>query len=422
MIQDTGGQDEQVTKPSGKKWRKHLIALAAVVVIAGISMPTLSQWYNGIPSVEQQSVLTAKVFNGELVRDIAVSGKLVAANAPTLYSPEPGKVTLLAKPGSQVAKGVVVARVESPELKALITQEESTLEGLKIEAQRGELTNAEAQLDLEKTLDNAIVRLTAAKREHQRANVSFKTNLISELDFVQTQDVLQEAKLAHKHAQKRVELAKKRLAFESQTRAFSVKRQTLILTELERRQYELDIRAPVAGIVGSWLVTQKEQVGDAQALMSVVDLSAYEAELNVPEFNADDLGIGLQVAITLAGKQLSGQISAISPEVINNQVKVRVSIAAENLTSMRQNQRLNARIEFERKSNVLMVKRGAFLKSAAGKTAFVVNNNIAKRTPIQIGSLSIEFVELTSGVRAGDTLIISDYQTFAQNDQLLLIN
>lgn len=420
MIQDTGGQDEQVTKPTGKKWTKPLIALAAVVVIAGISMPTLSQWYNGIPSVEQQSVLTAKVFTGELVRDIAVSGKLVAANAPTLYSPEPGKITLLAKPGSQVAKGVVVAQVESPELKALITQEESTLERLKIEAQRGELTNSEAQLDLEKTLDDAIVRLTAAKREHQRANVSFKTNLISELDFVQTKDVLQEATLAHKHAQKRVELAKKRLAFESQTREFSVKRQTLILTELERRQHELDIRAPVAGIVGSWLVTQKEQVGDAQALMSVVDLSAYEAELNVPEFNADDLGIGLQVAITLAGKQLNGQISSISPEVLNNQVKVRVSISAEHLTSMRQNQRLNARIEFERKNNVLMVKRGAFLKSAAGKSAFVVNNNIAKRTPIQTGSLSVEYVELTSGVRAGDTLIISDYQTFAQNDQLLL--
>ncbi|NQZ13016.1 MAG: HlyD family efflux transporter periplasmic adaptor subunit [Algicola sp.] len=420
MIQGTGGQDEQIAKPSRKKWRKHLIAVASVIVVAGFSMPTLSQWYNGIPSVEQQSVLTAKVFIGELVRDIAVSGKLVAANAPTLYSPEPGKITLLAKPGAQVAKDSIVARVESPELKALISQQSSALEQLKIEAQRGELINSEAQLDLEKTLDGAVVKLTAAKREHQRATLSFKTHLISELDFVQTKDVLQEAQLAHKHAQKRVELAKKRLAFESQTREFSVKRQILILTELERRQHELDIRAPVAGIVGSWLVKQKEQVGDAQALMSVVDLSAYEAELNVPEFNAGDLGLGLQVVITLAGKQLNGQINSISPEVVNNQVKVRVSISAENLTSMRQNQRLNARIEFERKNNVLMVKRGAFLKSAAGKSAFVVNDNIAKRTPIQTGSLSVEYVELTSGVRAGDTLIISDYQDFKNNEQVLL--
>ncbi|MCJ8271193.1 MAG: efflux transporter periplasmic adaptor subunit, partial [Psychrosphaera sp.] len=107
-IQGTGGQDEQIAKPSRKKWRKYLIAAAVVVGVAGISMPTLSQWYNGIPSVAQQSVLTAKVFSGELVRDIAVSGKLVAANAPTLYSPEPGKITLLAKPGTQVAKDSIV--------------------------------------------------------------------------------------------------------------------------------------------------------------------------------------------------------------------------------------------------------------------------------------------------------------------------
>jgi HlyD family secretion protein len=412
MIQGTQGQDEQVHKPITKKWRKFAIPVLAVVVLTVVSIPSLSQWYGGVPSIEREGLLTAKVFGGRLVRDIAVSGKLVAANAPKLYSPEPGQITLLVKPGAKVDKDAVVARVKSPELEALIKQESSMLERLKIDVQRGELTNSEAKLDLERSLDASIVRLKAQKRENERATIAFKTNVISELDLVKRKDALLEAQLFHQHAVKSFELAKRRLAFESQTRDFAVIRQRLILTELQRRQQALDVRTPVAGIVGSWLVAQKEQVADAQALLSIVDLSQYEAELNVPEFNADDLGIGLSVHMTLAGKPLSGEISAISPEVVNNQVKVRVFIAQNNAVKMRQNQRLNARIEFESKDNVLMIKRGAFLKSTAGKSAFVINDDIASRQTIKTGLASVEYIELLSGVSAGDTLIISDYQSF----------
>ena len=87
---------------------------------------------------------------------------------------------------------------------------------------------------------------------------------------------------------------------------------------------------------------------------------------------------------------------------------------------LRQNQRLNARIEFEKKDNVLMIKRGAFLKSTAGKSVFVINNDYAMRQPITIGSQSVEFVEITSGVTDGQQLIVSSYEDFALSDKIKL--
>jgi HlyD family secretion protein len=77
------------------------------------------------------------VIRGDLVRDVAVSGKAVAANAPQLYNTEIGQITLLVKPGETVNKNQVVARVFSPELDALIKQQESTLEQLSINSTRG---------------------------------------------------------------------------------------------------------------------------------------------------------------------------------------------------------------------------------------------------------------------------------------------
>ncbi len=420
MINGTIKQDEVIETKNNKPWLKFVFPTIIVALLTWFSAPTFSQWFGGVRSFELNTLLTTKAFTGTLVRDIAVSGKIIAANAPKLYSPEPGQVTLLAKPGDKVAQGDIVAQLASPELKSLFDQETAQLQRLKIEASRGALQDKEAQLDLERSLDTAQVRLNASLREYKRADISSKQHLISELELVNKEDATIEAKLLHRHAKKRVELAKQRLQFENQTREFSVKRQQIIVTELERRQYKLDVRAPLAGIVGNWLVQQKERVGNTQAIMTIVDLSQYEAELSVPEFYADDLGLGLNVMLNIGGKQLIGQISSVSPEVNNSQVAVRVSIVHSSHLKLRQNQRLNARIEFEKKDNVLMVKRGAFLKSTAGKSIFVINNDYATRQPISIGSQSVEFVEITSGLTNGQQLIISSYDDFELSEKIKL--
>lgn len=93
MINGTDGQDEVISKTTNRKpWKKIIASAMAVTGLAWISLPTLSQWLGGVSSVDGQSVTRATVFKGTLVRDIAVSGKLVAVNAPTLYSSESGQV------------------------------------------------------------------------------------------------------------------------------------------------------------------------------------------------------------------------------------------------------------------------------------------------------------------------------------------
>ena len=229
-----------------------------------------------------------------------------------------------------------------------------------------------------------------------------------------------ENELLYKHAEKRVELAKKRLAFENQNREFSVKSQQLIVDELQRRLELLNVRAPVAGVVGNWLVQKKERVADTQAIMTIVDLSHYEAELNVPEFYADDLGLGLDVQMTIAGKSLIGKVISVSPEVNNSQVMVRVSVSPSDEIKLRQNQRLNARIEFEKKDNVLMVKRGGFLSSNGGRSVYVVSENLAAKTPISLGSQSVEYIEVLSGLKEGDSVITSSTADFDQHPTIAL--
>jgi len=423
MIADTNSQDETIAVVKKSLPIKAIFTVVGFILIVFLIKQPLIQWYSSIPSIEENTLTIAAVIRGDLVRDVAVSGKAVAAKAPQLYSTEVGQITLLVKPGEAVSENQIVAILESPELDASIKQQESTLEQLSINANRGDLEDKEAQLDLESKMNTAQSSLNVAIRERQRAEIAYKKEIISEVDWLKSQDVLADSERFYLHAKKRVELTKERLTFEKQHRQFLVQKQQLILDELQRRQQRLNIKAPVTGVVGNWLVAQKNSIVANTAIMTIVDLSQYEAELSVPEFYADDLGIGLSVAMQISGIDVSGDIIAISPEIKGNQVKVRAKLTTKNNLQLRQNQRINARIEFEKKSDVLMLKRGAFMGSFAGKFAFKkLDDNTAEKVAITTGANSVDYIELISGVSEGDEIIISDYQKFSSAKQINIYN
>jgi len=421
MIEGTSGQDEVVATNSKSKFYKVLLAFFALCGLAYISTPILSQWYSSTPTIAVKTVQIETVIRGDLIRDVVVSGKAVAANAPQLYSTEIGKITLFAKPGEAVTLNQIVAKLVSPELDAMIKQQQSTLEQLSISANRGMLADKEAQLDLESNMNAAQSSLNVAKREFQRAEISYAKQIISEVDWLKSQDAVTDTQRLFEHAKKRVAFAIERLQFEKQHRQFLVQKEKLILEELSRRHQALDIRAPVTGVVGNWLVAQKNTIAANTAIMTIVDLSEYEAELSVPEFYADDLGLGLEVSMKIAGEMIRGEIIAISPEVKANQVKVRAKIGKAIGIQLRQNQRINARIEFEKKEDVLMVRRGAFMGSLGGKFIFkLAEENYADKTPITTGISSVDFIEIITGIEAGQQVITSDYENFSKAAQIYL--
>jgi HlyD family secretion protein len=152
----------------------------------------------------------------------------------------------------------------------------------------------------------------------------------------------------------------------------------------------------------------------------VVDLTAYEAELMVPENFADDIGLDMETKIKVNGTTIKGKISSISPEVNNNQVITRVRFDSQDSISLRQNQRVTARVLLENKADVLMIKRGAFVQFGGGKFAYIVNQNTASMVNIEVGASSISHVELINGVKEGDRLVISSLDTFKQAKQVLI--
>lgn len=416
MIQDTRNQDVAVEPTLNKKKWLLVIGMAILVGALGykfVDMPSAEV------SLAKDSLKVHTVSKGDLVRDIVTTGKIIAANAPQIYSPEQGYVLLNVTPGDFIEAGDIIAIVDSPELQSTFKQEQLVLASLQSDLARQELDVRRQTLLLNKQADLAKVELDAAIREDKRAALSITNHLISQIDFEKAQDDLARAKVTHKHAMSEIELAQDTLAFELKTSEDKVARQELVVRELERQLVNLTIKASVSGVVGNVLIQSNALVAKNELLMTLVDLSAYEAQLSVAESYAAELGIGMDVELTMGGQTVMGTLVSISPEVVDRQVTARVRFPENSVASIRQNQQISARILLENKSDVLKVARGSFLQ-AGGHTAYVVRGDIAEKVAIQIGATSMREVEILQGLQEGDQIITSNYDKFKQAPTVLL--
>lgn len=412
-ISDTSGQDVALAPASRKPlWIGLSAAAVALAVIAVIFLPDVLRWLQAEAAVPRDRVRFAEVRYGDLVRDVSVQGRIVAAVSPTLFASADGTITLLVESGAEVTEGDAVALIESPELENRLQQEEATLESQEIEFERQRITTRQLQLESQKNVDLAEVALIAAEREKRRADISFEQQVIPEIDLEKAIDELNSAELSYSHAVQDMELDRERLAFELRTRELEVERQALLVEDLKRQVDELTIRSPVTGIVGNLQVDQKAAVARNQAVMAVVDLGAFEVEANVPESYADDLGIGMQAEIHVGATAIAAELVAVSPEIVDNQVTTRLRFTGGTPPGLRQNQRLTTRILLENVTNTLIVERGQFIESGAGRIAYVVEDDIAYRRDILVGARSLGEVEIAAGLEEGDVIITTSLDAF----------
>ena len=423
-IRDTSAQDRPIDpQPQIQRRRYKMIALGgAGALVLLIVVLLVRSWLSAEVSVPLERVRIAEVTRGDFVRDVSAQGTVVAAVSPTLFAAAPGTVHFLVQAGDSVKKEQPLASVDSPELRNELQREQATFAGMELAVQRQSIDTRRQMLGNQQTIDLANVNIQAANREQHRAEDSWSKHLISERDYEKARDDAAAAAVNHKHSVETAQLQKESLEFELRAKRLERDRQRLVVQDLERRVAGLQVKSPVDGIVGTLAVNERASIARDAALLSVVDLSGFEIEVQVPESYADDLGLGMEAEVTYGAKRYVAKVSAVSPEVKQGQVTGRLRFSGDVPQGLRQNQRLSTRIVIESRNDVLKVARGPFLDTGGGKVAYVVHDDIAVRVPIKTGAMSIAEVEIASGLSAGDRIIISNLGEFERVQTVRLAN
>lgn len=419
MIRDASSMDRPVEKER-RRARWWLALALALLLGVGVLYPSIRRWIQSETSIAMARVRIGTVIRGDLIRDVSVEGRIVAAFHPTLYSPAPGIVRLLVKAGDKVEEGQPLARVESPELESRLGQERSNFLARQAEYERQRILAEQSLVRNRQEIGLLEVELEAARRAMDRAQRTRDEGILNAVEYEKAQDQVRIAELKLEVAQEQSVFAGDSLEFEVQNRRSQMQRQGLLVDELARQVEQLTIRSPVAGMVSRLEVDDHDAVGQAQALMSVVDLSAFEVEVFVPENYADEAAPPVDAVIQYEGRQYRGELRSISPEVEGSRVKGVVAFTEAPPPGLKQNQRVSTRLILETRRDVLKVDRGPFVESGGGRLAYVVEDGMAISRAIEIGSLSISEVEIVAGLEIGDRIIISDTARFDGAENVLL--
>jgi HlyD family secretion protein len=418
---NTQGQDSVLTpdvlrRKRGLKW---LIIAAMLIALALLAQPLLR--YVSGESVRASELRFSTVTRGDLVREASGMGRVVAARAPSLYAENAGVVRFVTEAGAVVASGAVLAEMDSPELKSRLAQELSTLLALRSEAARQKVANQRATLAKTRELDTARITATAALREWQRAQAALAVRAISSVDHLRAKDALEASEILVRAAAADLALERESLRLELDNRAALVARQAQAVSELERQVAALKIVAPFAGVVGQLMVPDRSSVAANSAVLSVVDLAALELEVSVSEIYSADLAAGLNAEVELGAARLRAVVRLVSPEIKDGALTVRVRFADTQPADLRQNQRLNVRIQFDERKNVALVDRGAFVDAEGGRFAWQRVGDHLRRVAISTGSFSTEKIEITSGLKVGDVMVVSALPKKVLGDRVNLI-
>ena len=241
-----------------------------------------------------------------------------------------------------------------------------------------------------------------------------------------------ELKAQRERAVHRVELARRREVRQRQLRddgLISDSEYDSARTELDVLQSELAlveaqlektaIRAPFGGVVGLRYVSPGAHVTPQTRIASLQDLDPMKVDFTVPERYADRIRVGQRVELSVAGSErtYAAEIYAVEPAVdaTTRSLVVRARLANPD-GRLRPGAFADVSVVVAEVPRALSVPSVAVIPELGGKKVFVVEDGVAVARPVETGIRTDVAVEVTSGVAAGDRVIVSGLERVKAGD------
>ncbi len=351
-----------------------------------------ARWWLSSGDVPAVSVQVAQQVGTAAVSSVLdASGYVTARRRATVSSKRTGKVkSVLVEEGMRVAEGQVVAYLDDA-------------------TEQAQLALAAAQLD---SAQAALAETAAQLKE-------------AELSFARTEE------LAQRRLASTADLDAARANAEALEARLAAGRQNAKVAErslsLQRQQLdETVIRAPFAGIVVAKTAQPGEMISPVSAgggftrtgICTIVDMESLEIEVDVNEAYIQRVQAGQPVTAVLDAYpdwRIPAQVIAIVPTADRQKATVKVRVAflerdARVLPDM------GVKVAFMEDEDVganlanesgVLVPRGAIRTTAGSPYLFVVESGMAQRRDIQPGSVQGQTVQVLSGVKSGEPVIVA---------------
>jgi HlyD family secretion protein len=393
-----------------RRMRRTALIVAIIAVVAVVSVG-LSRLEPAAPSVQKETLYIDTVKRGPMLRSVRGPGTLVPEEIRFISAPVDARIERIpALPGVRVTADTVLLEMADPQAQQNALEAQSQLKGAE-----ADYDNLKAQLDSQ--LLNQQGQVTAAQSASDQAKLQaeadaklLKEELIPEitakLSALKSEQLAQQVKIEVGRYEKSKKSAEAQLAAQR-----ARVEQNRALYELRQHQVDsLKVRAGIPGVLQDLPGQVGQRVTAGTVLARVARPEKLKAQLQIPEVLAKDVKVPMRAQIDTRNGIIEGHVSRVAPSVQDGTVLVDVALDGALPEGARPDLSVDGTIEIERLPDVLFVGRPSYGQPNSKVELFKLSEDgkTAVRVPVQLGRMSVSTVEIVSGLKTGDKVILSD--------------
>lgn len=391
------------------------IALAILLLFGFLVYPKL----NAPKTLKPGDYSTQLVEKGNVISSIKATGVVEAENEVLILSPTRSIVKKIHRePGSWVDQGELIIQLDKENVRSEIERISDQLEMKRNSLEKTQLNAQSTRLDLGYNEEVKKLRITSLKSTLADQEQLLEVGGISPARIEKTK---QEIVLAEKDLETLKEknaIRLKQLATDEKGLVLQIKAQEKTLAEKKELLGKLDIKAPSAGIILAVTGNEGERVEFEKTLVRMSDLTSFKVSGSINEKFAKQIKTGNRVMVTIDNENLPGRIGNITPLVENEKVQFNVHLKDKSHPKLIANQNVEVFIVNSNKQEVLRLKRLPEFKEEKRQKFFVLQDNEAVKTEVVFGTFGDEYIEVISGLKEGDKIIIEGINSFRGVDRI----
>ncbi len=413
-----------VRPDAAKKRRLRRITYGAIAVaVVGLVTLGVSRLRPAGPTVERAGILIGTVKRGSMVRDVRGTGTLVPEEVRILPAATDGRVEQrLMLPGTPVKPSSVILILSNPQLEQSTLDADYQLRGAQAEYQKMRADLANQSMQQRSLAAGVRSEYHQAKIQEDTNQQLFKLGLISDVLLRTSQVKAEELAKQNDLAQEQADTFQKSIASQLAVQQAKVDQQTALDALKHQQLDQLKVRAGIAGVLQEVPVEAGQQVTPGTILARVAEPTHLKAQLKVDENQAKDVQVGQTAVVDTHSGLIAGHVTRIDPAVQNGTVTVDVGLEGMLPPGARPDLSVESTITIEKLDNVLYVDRPAHADPNTSLDLFKLteSGNEAVRTGVKLGRASVNTIEVLSGLREGDQIVLTDMSAWESFDRVRL--
>ena len=408
---------------------KKLISLLIVFTLI-LSFGGCGKKEASAPETSATNVTIEKAKNADIESTLEYTGEVKASSQASVSAGVSGSIKEIhAEIGDYVTKGTVLMTIDSSAYKLSYNQAKAAYNSAMAaynNVKNG--SNAQSQVAMNQNLANAQSAYDSALDNYNRQKSLFDIGAVSQvaLDAAKTQ--LDNAKIALDTVKASADLNKNVIAPQSEASAKAAVEQTQAAMALAADSVaKCSVTAPISGYVASKNASIGQMASPGIEAFSIKDSDSVDIEINVTESVIGKINVGTDAKIDIksAGlEDVKGTVS-VAGEAKNDATgmfTVKISIPNED-KKIKVGMLANISITTEKVEDTLIIPADAVFQDNDEYFVYIAEGETAKKKTVETGVTDGKSIEILSGIKAGDKVIVDGKDFISEkNNKIRIVN